>query len=266
VSNILDSIVATKHREVAARKQQVPLARLREHLADAAAPRAFTAALQQSVRAGRAGVIAEIKKASPSKGIIREHFVPAEIAQSYAHHGASCLSVLTDEEYFQGADDYLRQARASVDLPILRKDFMVDEYQIVESRVLGADCVLLIAACLDPEQLTALYHSARSLNLDVLIEVHNENELATALRLQPKLIGINNRNLKTFETSLDTTLRLLPKIPDDVTVVTESGIRTTADVVSMRAHAVHCFLVGETFMRAADPGMALRQLFYEDAS
>ena len=263
MSDILDTIIATKREEVAARKLHTTVAELRARAADQAAPRGFVARLQQAARSKTPGVIAEIKKASPSKGVIREDFDPAAIAATYASHGAACLSVLTDEQYFQGADQYLIDARNAVDLPVIRKDFNVDEYQIYEARALGADCVLLIAAALDIMRLTVLNQLARGLGLDVLIEVHDKTELEAALSLKPALIGINNRNLKTFETSLDTTLDLLPQIPADVTVVTESGIASAADVSLMREHDVHCFLVGEAFMRAADPGMALEQLFFK---
>jgi len=262
VSTILDRIVATKREEVAERKAHTPIEALRERLADAEAPRGFAARLQQAAAQKRPGVIAEIKKASPSKGVIREQFEPVAIAQSYAANGAACLSVLTDEQYFQGSDRYLVDVHDAVDLPVIRKDFMVDEYQITESRALGADCVLLIAACLNIMRLTVLHAQAKGMGMDVLIEVHDQAELEAALSLQPSLIGINNRNLKTFETSLDTTIELLPHISQGVTVVTESGIATTEDVARMREHDVHCFLVGEAFMRADDPGAELHNLFF----
>lgn len=262
MSDILSRIVATKREEVAARKAHIDIAALRDTIAQREAYRGFSAALRQQAEAGQPGVIAEIKKASPSKGVIREDFDPTSIAQSYAAAGATCLSVLTDETYFQGADDYLVQARAEVDLPVIRKDFMVDEYQLYESAALGADCVLLIVAALDIMQLTVLNQTAQGLGLDVLIEVHDVNELQAALSLRPNLVGINNRNLKTFETSLDTTIDLLGEIPDGVTVVTESGIATREDVARMRDSGVHCFLVGEAFMRAPDPGAALQELFF----
>ncbi len=261
MSDILEQIIATKREEVAARKVSKPLADLQAAGKAQPQPRGFIQALQNAVANGRPGVIAEIKKASPSKGVIREDFDPPEIARSYAAHGATCLSVLTDEQYFQGADAYLQNVRTAVDLPVIRKDFIVDQYQVYESRALGADCILLIAAALDIGKLTVLYTLAKGMGLDVLIEVHNRVELEAALSLQPKLVGINNRNLKTFETTLDTTLNLLPQIPEDVTVVTESGIRTTEDVGIMRDHNVHCFLVGEAFMRADDPGAELTRLF-----
>lgn len=262
MSTILDRIVDTKRQEIAARKAHTPVEALRERLADTEPPRGFATRLQQAAAQQQPGVIAEVKKASPSKGVIREYFDPVAIAQSYASHGAACLSVLTDEQYFQGADQYLVDVRNAVDLPVIRKDFMVDEYQITESRALGADCVLLIVSCLNIMRLTVLHAQARGLGMDVLIEVHNKAELEAALSLQPSLIGINNRNLKTFDTSLDTTIDLLPHIPQGITVVTESGIATPADVARMREHNVHCFLVGEAFMRAENPGAELYKLFF----
>ena len=262
MSDILEKIIATKHQEVAQRSATLDIAALKARIPQASPPRGFADKLRQAASAQQPGVIAEIKKASPSKGVIREHFVPAEIAKDYAAAGATCLSVLTDESYFQGADEYLEEVRHSVDLPVIRKDFMVDEYQIYESRALGADCVLLIAAALNIMQLTVFSQKAKDLGMDVLIEVHNRNELDAALSLQPKLIGINNRNLKTFETRLDTTLNMLEHIPDYVTVVTESGISTRADVELMQANGVFCFLVGEAFMRAQSPGAELRKLFH----
>ncbi len=262
MSDILDKIIATKHIEVAQRKTKTSIDDLRRQAEMVSAPRGFTDKLANAARDKRPGVIAEIKKASPSKGVIREHFDPVSIAKSYADAGASCISVLTDKNYFQGAERYLVAARDAVDLPVIRKDFMVDEYQIYESRALGADCILLIVAALNIMQLTVLHQLAKGLGMDVLIEVHDQTELEAALSLQPRLIGINNRNLKTFETSLETTLNLLPHIPSNVTVVTESGISTRADVELMRAHEVHCFLVGEAFMRAEVPGEALKNLFF----
>jgi indole-3-glycerol phosphate synthase len=212
-----------------------------------------------------AGVIAEVKKASPSKGIIREHFVPREIARSYEDNGAACLSVLTDIAFFKGSDDYLKQVREEVSLPILRKDFVVDAYQIWESRLLGADCILLIVAILSDEQLADFHHLAKTLGMDVLIEVHDADELASALRVNPSLVGINNRNLHNFETSLATTISLLEHIPEGCTVVTESGIHTAADVALMRENKVSAFLVGEAFMRAEHPGQQLATLFFTAA-
>ncbi|MBP7667639.1 MAG: indole-3-glycerol phosphate synthase TrpC [Burkholderiaceae bacterium] len=261
MSNILDQIVAVKWQEVAAARARVGEAALRQQAAEQAAPRGFAAALRAKVAAGQPAVIAEIKKASPSKGVIREHFVPADIAASYARHGAACLSVLTDEQFFQGHADFLRQARAACPLPVLRKDFMVDPYQVLEARAMGADCILLIAACLSDAQMADLEACALELGLDVLVEVHDGDELDRALRLKTPLLGINNRNLKTFAVTLDTTLGLLPRVPADRLLVTESGIGGRADVQRMRAAHVQAFLVGETFMRADDPGAALAAVF-----
>jgi indole-3-glycerol phosphate synthase len=261
MSDILNRIVAVKHEEVAAGRARRSLASWREEAEARRDPRGFEAALRARIAAGGAGVIAEVKKASPSKGVLREHFVPAEIAASYAHHGAACLSVLTDERFFQGHARYLQQAREACPLPALRKDFMVDEYQVVEARALGADCILLIAACLDDAQMADLEACARALGMDVLVEVHDGDELERALKLQTRLVGINNRNLRTFEVSLDTTLDLLPRVPADRLLVTESGILGPADVARMRGAGVHAFLVGEAFMRAPDPGAALATLF-----
>jgi indole-3-glycerol phosphate synthase len=223
--------------------------------------RDFVGALRAKIAAGLPAVIAEVKKASPSKGILRPDFIPADIAQSYAEHGAACLSVLTDQQFFQGSIDYLKQARASCDLPVLRKDFMVDAYQVYEARAMGADCILLIAACLDDAQMKSLEALAMSLDMAVLVEVHDRAELDRALKLKTPLLGINNRNLKTFEVSLDATLGMLKDVPADRLLVTESGITTAADVQRMRTAGVQAFLVGETFMRADDPGQALAQLF-----
>ncbi|BDX17738.1 MULTISPECIES: indole-3-glycerol phosphate synthase TrpC [Halopseudomonas] len=262
VPTILQNIVARKHEEVAERLQQRSLAEL-EQLAAAASPaRGFAKAIQDAAAAQRPGVIAEIKKASPSKGVLREDFQPAEIAASYEAGGAVCLSVLTDVDFFQGHDDYLQQARAACSLPVIRKDFMVDPYQIVEARALGADCVLLIAACLDDVQMGELAATARQHGLDVLVEVHDAAELERGLKLDTPLIGINNRNLHTFEVTLDTTLELIPQIPRNKTLVTESGILHRTDVELMLAHEVYGFLVGEAFMRAANPGQELKRLFF----
>jgi indole-3-glycerol phosphate synthase len=261
MSDILDKIVAVKREEVAVARVLHSEAALRELAAAQSAPRGFTAALRAKLAAGRPAVIAELKKASPSKGVIREHFVPAEIAASYARHGAACLSVLTDQRFFQGHADYLRQARAACPLPVLRKDFMIDPYQVLEARAMGADGILLIAACLSDAQMAELEACAIDQGLDVLVEVHDGDELDRALRLQTPLLGINNRNLRSFEVTLDTTLGLLPRVPTDRLLVTESGITGRADVQRMRAAQVHAFLVGEAFMRADDPGAALAALF-----
>ena len=261
MTNILDEIVAVKWQEVAVARAKVSAAALRDQAAAQAAPRGFAAALRAEVAAGRPAVIAEIKKASPSKGVIRQSFMPAEIAASYARHGAACLSVLTDERFFQGQADFLRQARAACSLPALRKDFMVDAYQVLEARAMGADCILLIAACLSDAQMAELEACAIDCGLDVLVEVHDGDELDRALRLQTPLLGINNRNLKTFDVTLDTTLGLLPRVPAGKLLVTESGIGNRADVQRMRAAGVQAFLVGEAFMRADDPGAALAAVF-----
>ena len=262
MSDILKRIVAVKHEEIAAARQRRSLASLRDEAqARRDDLRDFTGALRTRVAAGAAAVIAEVKKASPSKGVLREHFEPAAIAESYARHGAACLSVLTDERFFQGSAAYLQQARAACMLPVLRKDFMVDEYQVVEARAMGADCILLIAACLDDAQMADLEAVAQALGMAVLVEVHDGAELDRALRLATPLVGINNRNLRTFEVSLDTTLDLRSRVPADRLLVTESGILAAADVRRMRAAGVHAFLVGEAFMRADDPGAALEALF-----
>jgi indole-3-glycerol phosphate synthase len=258
---ILDEILEYKAGELAARRRITHLTTLRERAANAPRPRGFAAALEAHIAAGRAAVIAEIKKASPSKGVIRPDFDPIAIAESYATGGASCLSILTDERYFQGRDDYLAAVRNRTELPLLRKDFVIDPYQVYEARALGADCVLLIAAALDDGRLHDCYDTARELELDVLLEVHDLTELERALALSPHLIGINNRDLKTFKTELANTYALLPAIPHGALVVTESGIADRDDVAAMRAHGVHAFLVGEALMRASDPGAALRRLF-----
>ncbi|HEX5806148.1 MAG TPA: indole-3-glycerol phosphate synthase TrpC [Macromonas sp.] len=261
MSDILNQIVATKREEIALALKNKPLAEVRADAESRLLTRDFTGALRAKIAAGLPAVIAEVKKASPSKGVIRADFIPADIAQSYAEYGAACLSVLTDRQYFQGQPDYLKQARASCDLPVLRKDFMVDPYQVYEARVMGADCILLIAACLDDAQMAELEALAHSLNMAVLVEVHDREELQRALKLKTPLVGINNRNLRTFEVSLDTTLGLLPDVPADRLLVTESGILGREDVEKMRAAGVHAFLVGEAFMRAKEPGEALAQLF-----
>ena len=261
MADILEQIVEVKHQEVQAARKRKSLEAVRADAEARVLTRDFVGALRSKMAAGQAAVIAEVKKASPSKGVLRPDFIPADIAQSYAEHGAACLSVLTDQSFFQGCADYLKQARASCDLPVLRKDFMVDAYQIYESRAMGADCILLIAACLDDAQMRDLEVIALSLNMAVLIEVHDGAELDRALALRSPLLGINNRNLKTFEVSLDITLGLQARVPADRLLVTESGITSAADVQRMRQAGVHAFLVGEAFMRAPEPGQALEQLF-----
>ena len=259
--DILKKIAVVKHEEVAAAQARKPLAEVREDAESRVLTRDFLGALRNKIAAGQPAVIAEIKKASPSKGVLRADFIPADIAQSYAEFGAACLSVLTDKQFFQGSVDYLKQARASCQLPVLRKDFMVDAYQIYESRVMGADAVLLIAALLDDAQMAEYEAIARQLDMAVLVEVHDAAELERALRLKTPLVGINNRNLRTFEVSLQTTLDLRKSVPADRILVTESGILSSADVQTMRDADVHAFLVGEAFMRAAEPGEALAGLF-----
>jgi len=261
MTDILNKIVAVKREEIAAAQRKKPLDMVRADAESRLLTRDFEGALRAKIAKGLPAVIAEIKKASPSKGVIREDFVPADIAQSYAEHGAACLSVLTDRDFFQGSADYLKQARASCDLPVLRKDFMVDAYQVYEARVMGADCILLIAACLDDAQMAELEALAHSLGMAVLVEVHDGEELDRALKLKTRLLGINNRNLRTFEVSLNNTLDLLPRVPADRLLVTESGILSGADVKTMRDAGVHAFLVGEAFMRAPDPGAALAKVF-----
>jgi indole-3-glycerol phosphate synthase len=261
MSDILRRIVAVKHEELALARKRRSLTSQREEAEGRHDQRGFEAALRAKIAAGQSAVIAEIKKASPSKGVIRADFQPAAIAESYAKHGAACLSVLTDEQFFQGSVAYLQQARAACELPVLRKDFMVDEYQVFEARAMGADCILLIAACLDDAQMADLEAVALSLKLDVLVEVHDGDELDRALRLRTPLLGINNRNLRTFDVTLDTTLGLLDRVPPDRLLVTESGILSAADVARMRAVNVNAFLVGEAFMRAPDPGAALAAVF-----
>lgn len=258
---VLRKIIARKWEEIAERKKAVPQAELAQQAQQQRPTRGFVQAIAERVENGRPAVIAEIKKASPSKGVIREDFVPAELARSYEWGGAACLSVLTDVDFFQGADAYLKEAREAVNLPVIRKDFMVDEYQVYEARAMGADCILLIVAALEPAKLHALNALALELGLDVLVEVHNLQELELALELPNKLIGINNRDLHTFDVSLNTTYDLLPAIGSDRIVITESGILTPADVQAMRVHDVHGFLVGEAFMRAPDPGAALQDFF-----
>jgi len=261
MSDILQQIVEVKHQELAAARKRVSLEAMREDALSRVLTRDFVGAMRRKIASGCSAVIAEIKKASPSQGLLRPDFIPADIAQSYAQAGAACLSVLTDRQFFQGQNDYLKQARASCDLPVLRKDFMVDPYQVYESRVVGADGILLIAACLDDGELAQLESIALSLDMAVLVEVHDRAELERALKLKTPLLGINNRDLRTFETKLETTLGLLELVPPDKLLVTESGILTRADVKRMRDAGVHGFLVGEAFMRAEDPGTALQALF-----
>ena len=260
MSDILNKILAVKFQEVAADRLLRSEADLLKEATSRNDLRGFAKAIETKIASGLPGVIAEIKKASPSKGILREDFRPAEIAQSYARHGAACLSVLTDVQFFQGADEYLRQARAACTLPVLRKDFIVDPYEIVAARAMGADCILLIVSALDQSQLNDFEACAQDLGMDVLVEVHDARELDMALQMKTPLLGINNRNLRTFETSLHNTIDLLPRIPAGKRVVTESGILRPEDVQLMRQHAVHAFLVGEAFMRAPDPGEELARL------
>jgi len=259
--DILQRIVEVKVREVDRARAARPLAGLHDEARRAPAPRDFVGVLRATIAAGNPAVIAEIKKASPSRGVLRERFEPAAIAASYARHGAACLSVLTDEQYFQGALAHLTQARGACGLPVLRKDFIIDPYQVPESRAAGADCILLIAAILDDARMRELEGAAHALGMAVLVEVHDATELARALALATPLVGINNRNLRTFETRLETTLDLLERIPRGRIVVTESGIMEPADVRMVRARGVDCFLVGEAFMRATDPGVELARLF-----
>jgi len=261
MSDILNKIVAVKREEVAEGLKRKTLQAMRADAESRVLTRDFLGAMHAKIAAGQSAVIAEIKKASPSKGVLRPEFIPADIAQSYAQEGAACLSVLTDQPFFQGSNDFLKQARASCDLPVLRKDFMVDAYQVYESRVIGADCILLIAACLDDAQMADLEAIAISLDMAVLVEVHDRAELDRALKLKTPLVGINNRNLRSFEVSLETTLDLVHAVPADRLLVTESGIVSPEDVKRMRDAQVHAFLVGEAFMRAADPGVALSTLF-----
>ena len=261
MSDILNKILAVKVLEVAAAKQQKPLTLLRVEAEQASPPRDFTGAIRNKIALGKPAVIAEIKKASPSKGVLRENFQPAEIAASYARHGAACLSVLTDEQFFQGSTAYLQQARAACNLPVLRKDFVVDSYQIYQARAMGADAILLIAAALSLVEMQEFEVLAHSLKMAVLVEVHDGTELEQALQLNTPLLGINNRNLRTFEVSLQNTLALLPGIPQNRIVVTESGILKHEDVALMRKHGVNAFLVGEAFMRAEDCGLELAKVF-----
>jgi indole-3-glycerol phosphate synthase len=261
MTDILNKIVAVKREEVAAAMSKKSLEIMRADAESRVLTRDFVGALRAKIKAGYPAVIAEIKKASPSKGVLCEDFIPADIAQSYAEHGAACLSVLTDVQFFQGRIDYLKQARASCQLPVLRKDFIIDAYQVYESRAMGADAILLIASILDDAQMNEFEAIARSLDMAVLVEVHDAAELARALKLKTPLIGINNRNLKTFEVSLDNTLSLMGDVPADRLLITESGIHTREDVLRMGAAGINAFLVGEAFMRAPDPGAALEALF-----
>lgn len=265
MSNILNQIVAVKRQEIAESLGRKTLAHVREDAESRILTRDFVGALRAKIAAGQPAVIAEVKKASPSKGVLREDFIPADIAQSYAEGDgvlrAACLSVLTDRQFFRGSVDYLKQARASCDLPVLRKDFMIDPYQVYEARVMGADCILLIAAILDDAQMRDLEALAHSMDMAVLVEVHDAAEMERALRLKTPLVGVNNRNLKTFDVTLQTTLDLLGQVPSDRLLVTESGVTTAADVKLLRDAGVQVFLVGEAFMRADEPGLALAELF-----
>jgi indole-3-glycerol phosphate synthase len=258
---VLKKIITRKWEEIAERKAATPVAVLLERITQQTATRGFVAAIEARVNAKQPAIIAEIKKASPSRGVIRENFQPVEIAKSYEAGGAACLSILTDVDYFQGADAYLIAARESVSLPVIRKDFIVDEYQVYEARAMGADCILLIAAALSSERLHALNNLALQLGMDVLVEVHNAQELELAVELPNQLIGINNRNLHDFSTSLDTTFELLKNISDDKIIVTESGIHTAAHVEAMISHGIYAFLIGEAFMKQKNPGLALQELF-----
>lgn len=259
---VLTRIIDRKHEEVAERQARKPIAALRDEIAAASAPRGFVQAMANKLAAGQSAVIAEVKKASPSKGVIREDFHPAEIARSYERGGAACLSVLTDADFFQGSEAYLQQARAACSLPVIRKDFIVDPYQVYEARAIGADCILLIVAALDDARMAELNNLAVELGMDVLVEVHDAEELARSLPLGNRLVGINNRNLHNFDTSLETTYSLLDQIGDEHIVVTESGIHTAENVAAMREHGVNAFLVGEAFMRADEPGERLAELFF----
>ncbi len=266
IPEILDKILKHKEQEVAEKQQRVPLQQMQEWAKEADGKRPFEAMLRGAVSAEKAGVIAEIKRASPSKGILREDFDPMAIARSYQQGGATCLSVLTDNEFFKGGGPVLELARKACSLPALRKDFIIDPFQVYESRVLGADCMLLIVAALEDEKLHALYQSGKEQNMDILVEVHNEVEMQRALKLSPTLLGINNRNLHTFEVDLETTLRLRDMVPSECLIVTESGIHTSEDVQKMRDNEINVFLVGEAFMCAPDPGEKLKELFFPNRS
>ncbi len=260
--DILKKIVKRKYEEIAEREAKKSIDQLKEEALNASAIRPFVGAMQTNLSNNKSAVISEIKKASPSKGVMRENFNPANIAISYEKAGASCLSVLTDKDFFQGSEAYLQEARAACTLPVIRKDFMLEPYQVYEARAMGADCILLIVSILENDKLKTLYSLARELGMDVLIEVHDKDELLRSLPLGATLVGINNRNLRTFETSLDTTIDLLPLIPEDRIVVTESGIHKATDVARMRENNINAFLVGEAFMRVADPGSELNKLFF----
>jgi len=264
MDDILKKILATKHKEIAEKKKSLPLATIKTLAQSKAESRGFVEHLKKTANQNSNAVIAEIKRASPSKGIIREHFDPVDIALTYERHGATCLSILTDTQYFHGSDDFIAEVKERVNLPILRKDFIVDPYQIHEAKALGADCILLIVAALKTDQMVELFELAKAIGLDVLVEVHDRIELEQTQRLNLELIGINNRNLKTFETSLSTTIDLLASVPSSATIVTESGIKNSEDVSFMNANNVNCFLVGEAFMRADDPGKALKELFFPE--
>lgn len=261
-SDILIEILNRKVEENAERSLKVSMDELHRRAEAADKPRGFIQSMRNKIEAGDAAVIAEIKKASPSKGVMRENFIPADIAKSYADNGAACLSILTDEDFFQGSEQYLIEARAACNLPVIRKDFIIDPYQVLEARAMSADCILLIVAALDDASLHGLLAQANQLGMDVLMEVHDEDEMRRALDTDCKLIGVNNRNLRTFETSLDTTLRMLPMVPDDRLLVTESGIHTADDVRMMRESQVNAFLVGEAFMKVDEPGEKLAELFF----
>jgi indole-3-glycerol phosphate synthase len=260
-SDILQKILQRKREEITERSRTLGMDDLKRQIKSASAPRGFIRAIENKIRQGQPGIIAEIKKASPSKGVIRANFNPVEIAKSYEQHGAACLSVLTDRDFFQGHEEYLQQARAATSLPVIRKDFIIDPYQVYEARAINADCILLIVAALDDAQLKNLLALAHELGMDVLMEVHDHEEMQRAIASGARLIGINNRNLRTFEVSLQNTLGMLDRVPADRILVTESGIHAAADVKLMRDHQVHAFLVGEAFMRAADPGAKMAELF-----
>ena len=260
--DILLKILNRKREEIAERSAKVSIEALKAQCKSADAVRGFIRAIENKINSKQSAVIAEIKKASPSKGVLRENFEPAEIAKSYASHGAACLSILTDKDYFQGHEDYLKQARAACELPVIRKDFIIDPYQVYEARVINADCILLIVAALDDENLVLLFNLAHELGMDVLMEVHDEQEMQRALKTGARLIGVNNRNLRTFDTSLDTTLSMLDMVTENHILVTESGIHNIDDVKLMRDNGVNCFLVGEAFMRAQNPGEKLAELFF----